>query len=68
MNSLKLYANALTGCIPTFFGALPNLQTLYLQNNQLVGAVPHSVANLPYLVSIFVDTPKDNDAAICDSK
>ena len=27
LNSLRLYANSLEGCIPTFSGKLPNLQT-----------------------------------------
>ena len=68
LNSIKLYANALTGCIPTFFAGNTNLQTLYLQNNKLIGSIPQSVATLPYLISIFVDTP-DNSApgsADCD--
>jgi hypothetical protein len=68
LNSIKLYANQLTGCIPTFFAGNTNLQTLYLQNNKLIGSIPHSVATLPYLKSIFIDTP-DNAASganLCD--
>jgi len=68
LNSIKLYANSLTGCIPTFFAGNTNLQTLYLQNNKLIGSIPQSVATLPYLISIFVDTPNNAapGAAACD--
>ncbi|KAK4347491.1 hypothetical protein RND71_033830 [Anisodus tanguticus] len=41
--------NNITGAIPSFFGLLPNLHTLYLSFNQFSGNIPPSLFNITKL-------------------
>ena len=43
---LNLYANGLTGVIPSAIGNLVNLIELYLSSNQLSGEIPESICNI----------------------
>ena len=45
-SSLDLYANGLTGVIPSAIGNLVNLEGLYLASNQLSGEIPESICNI----------------------
>ena len=51
---LHLFANQLTGEIPTELGNLSNLQGLQLYNNQLTGEIPTELGNLSNLEGLFL--------------
>jgi hypothetical protein len=46
LENLQIARNQLTGTIPTWLGALPNLRILYLDSNQLTGPIPGTLGNL----------------------
>ena len=50
VNDLRLEWNRLSGTIPTEFGDLTFLSSLYLYNNQLSGAIPSELGNLSNLI------------------
>jgi len=52
--SLDLYANGLTGVIPSAIGNLVNLEGLYLASNQLSGEIPSSIGNLVNLNDLYL--------------
>ena len=52
--SLDLYANGLTGVIPSAIGNLVNLEGLYLASNQLSGEIPSSIGNLVNLIDLYL--------------
>jgi len=52
--SLDLYANGLTGVIPSTIGNLVNLEGLYLASNQLSGEIPSSIGNLVNLNDLYL--------------
>ena len=51
---LNLYANGLTGVIPSSIGNLVNLEGLYLASNQLSGEIPSSIGNLVNLNDLYL--------------
>jgi len=54
--SLDLYANGLTGVIPSAIGNLVNLEGLYLASNQLSGEIPSSIGNLVNLIELYLSS------------
>ena len=54
--SLNLYANGLTGVIPSAIGNLVNLEGLYLASNQLSGEIPSSIGNLVNLIELYLSS------------
>ena len=53
---LNLYANGLTGVIPSAIGNLVNLEGLYLASNQLSGEIPSSIGNLVNLIELYLSS------------
>ena len=57
---LNLYANGLTGVIPSAIGNLVNLNDLYLSYNQLSGEIPSSIGNLVNLIELYLSSNQLN--------
>ena len=57
---LNLYANGLTGVIPSAIGNLVNLEGLYLASNQLSGEIPSSIGNLVNLIELYLSSNQLN--------
>ena len=53
---LNLYANGLTGVIPSAIGNLVNLEGLYLASNQLSGEIPSEIGNLVNLIDFYLSS------------
>ena len=53
---MNLYANGLTGVIPSAIGNLVNLEGLYLASNQLSGEIPSSIGNLVNLIELYLSS------------
>ncbi len=51
---LDLYANQLTGSIPSEIGGLINLEYLYLDQNQLTGSIPSEIGSLTNLIELYL--------------
>ena len=51
---MQLYANQLTGAIPSELGRLSNLRGLQLMVNELSGEIPASLGDLPYLQGLIL--------------
>jgi Leucine-rich repeat (LRR) protein len=49
LEQLRLYANQLTGGIPSSLGSLPSLDRLDLYNNELTGSIPSALGDLTSL-------------------
>ena len=58
LTSLSLYANNLSGSIPTEVGSLRKLKNLNLSDNLLVGGIPESIGNLTLLESLSLSNNK----------
>jgi hypothetical protein len=51
-NTTGLFLSGLSGSIPSEIGNLTNLESLYLNNNQLTGLIPSEIGNLTNLTSL----------------
>ena len=51
-NTTELFLSGLSGSIPSEIGNLTNLESLYLNNNQLTGLIPSEIGNLTNLTDL----------------
>ncbi|KAJ4886099.1 Leucine-rich repeat (LRR) family protein [Raphanus sativus] len=49
LESVHLEDNSFSGTFPSFFGGVPHLRELFLQNNNLTGKVPSKLLQKPGL-------------------
>ncbi|KAL4334529.1 hypothetical protein GQ457_07G015140 [Hibiscus cannabinus] len=55
LESLRLYGNVFSGCIPSSIGKCSNLQILDLKANEFSGVIPRSIGNLTQLKGLYLD-------------
>lgn len=58
VTNITLNKNSLNGMIPTSFGNLTDLRTIFLDSNNLSGAIPETIGNLVNLRSLILSQNK----------